>query len=91
MRLMIRDYSAGAWLLRFAFFDLRGPGLARTRGNATWPCAERRRVAHRDRVFVCNTDFFGDPAPVDRCPVQESKSALDWTGSDGRSRLGYCD
>jgi hypothetical protein len=78
-------------LLRFAFFELRGSALARPRGNTTWPFADHGRVANGERFFVRNAYVFGDSSSADRRSVQEPESALDWSGSDGWPRLGYCD
>jgi hypothetical protein len=76
----------------FVDFDFNG---ARTDAVGQYP--DGWHIAYgfvspeRTFVFFHDTDSFADSAPADRCTLQESESALDWTGGDGWSRLGHRD
>jgi hypothetical protein len=78
--------------LDFVDFDFDG-----TRTHAARQYHDRQPIAHgfafskRAVVVFGDTDSFTDSTQPNRCTLQESKSALDWTGRDGWTRLGHRD
>jgi len=90
------DYQTSV-LLRLVIFDCR---FSSSSGTAFAFSAKRcvaNRVTEEHHAAIARisfddfTDSFDDSAPADRCTVQESESALDWSGGNGWSRLGHCD
>jgi hypothetical protein len=78
--------------LDFVDFDFDG-----TRANAVTQYPDCQPIAYgfvfskRAVVVFGDIDSFTDSTQSNRCTLQESESALDWTGRDGWSGLGHCD
>jgi hypothetical protein len=92
---MSAAYDYEIWLyLCFVFLGFMDFGLDSTRADDTKQYSNHWHIVYGfpkcNFVFFHDPDSFANAGPIDRCPLQESESALDWTGGDGWPRLGYC-
>src|ERR1043166_3892295 len=71
--------------------DFDSPRFVRARANP----ADFRCVTHgfsgstQSFVFRDDANSFADSTTTYRCALQKSEGALDWSGGDGRSRVGH--
>jgi hypothetical protein len=83
--------------LYFADLDLVSVDFDGARGTASKSSTANGCLSHGfggpggRSVFLGDTDSFTYAAATYRRAFQKFESALDWSGSDGWSGLGYCD
>jgi hypothetical protein len=72
--------------------DFDGARGTASNSSATNGCLSHGVDCHGGRhLFLGDTDSFIYAAATYRRAFQKFESALDWSGSNGWSRLGHCD